>query len=172
MGNGDSIKIWRDAWLGGQGTGKIVSPPSLLDKEATVASLIDRDRFCWRMDIINEVFLQVDVERISEVLISTSNPSDTRIWAASDYGLFRVRDAYALALRSQSFASSSNGSDPTWRKLCRLHIHPKAKAFLWRAAWDILSQGANLGKKGFVKVDRCKRCGMLENNTHVLLNCS
>lgn len=117
-------------------------------------------------------FLQVDVDRISRVPISTSNIHDERVWAASDDGCFRVRDAYSLALRSQSFASSSSDSDPLWKKLWSLHIHPKAKVCLWRASWDILPHGVNLKKKGIGNAISCKRCGLPEDNVHVLLNCS
>lgn len=107
IGNGNSIKLWSDAWLGGDGTGKIITPPRLLDKEAPVAFLINHDQSCWRMDIINDVFLQVDIDRTKKVPISRVDCSDERVWFASDDGRFRVRDAYNLALRSQSFASSS-----------------------------------------------------------------
>lgn len=82
------------------------------------------------MDIINDMFLQVDVDRIKKVPISNSNSPDERVWVASDDGGFRVRDAYSLALRSQSFASCSSGSDPLWKKIWNRHIHPKAKVFL------------------------------------------
>lgn len=117
VGDGLSIKLWKDAWLGGNGLGKIITPPRLLDKESTVDSLIDKDRLCWKFDIINEIFLQVDVDRISRVPISTSNNPDERVLAASDDGRFRVRDMYLLAIKSQSCASSSNGSDPIWKKI-------------------------------------------------------
>lgn len=90
VGNGSSIKVWSDAWLEGNGSGKIISPLRVLNCDATVASLFDRDNNGWDMDIINDVFLHVDVQRIRQVPISTSNASDERICVASDDVCFYV----------------------------------------------------------------------------------
>lgn len=136
MGDGWSINIWKNAWLGGNGSGKIISPPRSHDTEASIASLIDSDRICWHMDIINDAFLQVDVDRILRIPISKTKAQDERIWAASDDGSFRVQDAYRLALNAYPVASCSSGNDPIWSKISKMHIHPKAKVFLWRVAWD------------------------------------
>lgn len=42
---------------------------------------------------------------------------------------------------------------------------------MWRVAWDIFPHWVNLSKKGVTSVDKCQRCGMLENNSHVLKDC-
>lgn len=42
--DGNSIKLWKDTWLGGNGTGKLITPVRVLDSEATVASLLDNER--------------------------------------------------------------------------------------------------------------------------------
>lgn len=79
---------------------------------------------------------------------------------------------YALAFKYQFEASCSNRSDPIWTQLWSLHIHPKAKLFLWRAAWDILPYGSNLCKKGIEITGKCVRCGLYEINKHVLKDCA
>lgn len=172
VGDGRSINIWSDAWLGGMGSGKIISPPHFLDREPTVASILDKDQCCCQLDRISEIFLQVDVDRITQVPINSTNSPDERVWAASEDGCFRVRDAYSLALKAQPVASSSHGDDPVWSKLWSLHIQPKAKIFMWRALWNILPHGSNLRRKGIPNVEKCKRCGLEEDNVHVLLLCS
>lgn len=93
------------------------------------------------------------------------------MWAASEDGIFRVRDAYKLALNSDQDTASSSGSDNVWRRIWKLNIPPKAKLFLWRATWDMLPHGANLRKKGIQDVDLCQRCGALETSAHVLKDC-
>lgn len=172
VGNGESINIWQDAWLGKNGLGKIISSPRGLDVEANVASLIDFNNKCWRMEVINEVFLRVDVEHIRKVPISTTMAPDARVWAASVDGVFCVRVAYSLALDSQEVVSCSSECDRVWMMIWSLPIPPKAKISLWRASWDILPLGANLWKKVIKDAELCRRCGLLEGNNHILMECS
>lgn len=171
VGDGRSIKIWKDAWLDGDGTGKLITPVRVLDQDDTVDKLMDSSNHMWCPDIVNEVLFPIDAERVMNIPISSTGVPDMRVWIASTDGLFRVKDAYSLALNAQFDTSSSNGSDPMWNKLWSLKIQPKAKVFLWRAAWDILPHGHNLRKKGVENVGSCGRCGMLETNSHVLKDC-
>lgn len=117
-------------------------------------------------------FFPVDVERIKIIPVSNSGCADERVWIASEDGVFRVRDMYALAIRNQCETSSSNGDDTIWKNIWKLHVPPKAKLFLWRASWDILPHGINLGIKGIESVGYCQRCGSQETNSHVLKDCS
>ena len=43
MGNGQSVRIYQDCWLPSDGSGKVISPPSLLFADAKVANIIDAD---------------------------------------------------------------------------------------------------------------------------------
>lgn len=113
----------------------------------------------------------MDVDRIRLIPLSSFDTPDTRVWSVSDDGMFRVKDAYTLALNSYSQASSSTGADPLWQKLWHLNIPPKAKLFLWRASWNILPHGINLKKKRIENVGLCIRCGQPEDNSHVLFEC-
>lgn len=86
--------------------------------------------------------------------------------------MFRVLDAYKIALSLSDISSSSSGPDPIWRSFWSLKIPPKARIFLWRAVCDILPHGAKLRTKGIANVGTCIRCGEVEDNFHVLRNCS
>lgn len=142
-----------------------------MDPEATVGALIDHERGQWRRDVISVLFLPIDIKRILNVPIQAFSGLDARVWAASKDGIFRVRDAYSLAMNNIKSGDCSSGSDPSWKTLWKLHIHPKAKIFLWRALWDILPHGVNLRQKGISVEGRCSRCGSMESNTHVLRDC-
>lgn len=93
VSDGKSINMWKDAWVCGNGTGKLITLVRVLDENTTVDALLDNETHTWRRDIISEA-------------------SDERVWTGSLDGSFRVRDAYSLALRHQLEGSSSNGSDP------------------------------------------------------------
>ena len=170
VGDGKTVRICKDAWLGIEGSGKLITTIRVLDENATVETFMDKDNLVWR-DVMKEILLPMDVDRIMQIPISSSGGNDERIWAVCEDGIFRVHDAYNLALRANEGASSSNGRDSLWQKMWKLHIPPKAKIFLWRTAWDILPHGTNLSKKGIINVEKCQRCGMAENNSHVLKDC-
>lgn len=153
------------------GIGKIVSPIRVLHENATVDNLIDAVEKKWRANLMQHIMLLMDSRLILQVHIRKFGGKDERVWAASEDVVFRVWDAYNLALQASVETSYSNGGDSLWQKLWALHIPPKAKIFLWRAARDILPHGSNLSKKGITNVHKCQRCGMIENSFYVLKDC-
>lgn len=172
IGNGSSIKIWSDAWLGGEGSGRIYSPPSKLPIEASVRELLDPSSKCWKKEVLRETFLPIDVDRILSVPISLEDKEDERVWMGNKDDIFKVKDAYRIAHSSQSFASSSIGPDPVWKKLWKLNIPLKAKIFLWRAVWNIIPHNENLKKKRILDTSDCSRCGDHESSLHAFRDCS
>lgn len=99
IGDGKTVKIWKDAWIGGEGSGKLFSPIRGLEAAATVDTLINFDNHSWRQDILNDILLPVDIERILKIPISTSGGNHVWVWAASDGGIFRVPDASSIPLK-------------------------------------------------------------------------
>lgn len=67
IGNVLSIRIWKDAWLGGKGSGKVISPPSSLSPDSTVYELFDKEHGGWNQELIGRIFLPFDVLRILKV---------------------------------------------------------------------------------------------------------
>lgn len=112
IGDGKSVRLWKDAWVGSNGSGKIISPVRILDENATVDAILDNVDHCWKVDLLTDILFPIDVDRILQIPVSTSGGTDERIWTASEDAVFRVRDAYNLALKADDRASSSNGSDP------------------------------------------------------------
>ena len=51
VGNGCSIQIWKDKWLPTLPSYRVVSPPSTLPPDATVASLIDAEGV-WKKEVV------------------------------------------------------------------------------------------------------------------------
>ncbi|KAL2902472.1 putative pyruvate phosphate dikinase regulatory protein, partial [Bienertia sinuspersici] len=77
-----------------------------------------------REDILSEVFLPIDAERIRRIPLSPRFPEDIRCWVASKDGVSRVRDAYRIAImRDQPL--SSTGVDPIRKRIWSLRIPPK-----------------------------------------------
>lgn len=171
IGKRNSIRIWEDAWIAGAGTGKVISPCHENAQNLTVDHLIEPNSRSWDTASIKRFLLPIDGPRILNTPIGSALEDDKLLWNASLDGIFRVRDAYRLALSKEELGASSNGPDPLWHLIWGLGIPPKAKIFVWRAFWDILPHGANLSKKGIEGVGRCPRCGEWEDNIHVLRDC-
>ena len=53
VGNGENIRIWKDKWIWSPSTYKVQSPPSVLDPDATVSSLINRATNWWDAYLLN-----------------------------------------------------------------------------------------------------------------------
>jgi hypothetical protein len=56
VGNGLKIRIWKDIWLLIQTTGRVSSPPSLLNGEAMVSELIDIETKWWNTQLLGTLF--------------------------------------------------------------------------------------------------------------------
>lgn len=133
--------------VGGEGSGKIATPCSFLTPEARVYELFDANSKSWNTNMIKTLFLLVDVERILSVPISTNEVEDERIWYGKSEGIFKVKEAYKIAMAMEDNATCSKGADPMWKKMWRLDVPPKAKIFLWHAIWDIIPHNGNLQRK-------------------------
>ena len=101
VGTGTQIKVWHDAWLPSPSTFKVVSPIRVIDKDATVDSLIDNDLMVWDVVKLRLGFLPRDMEIIQQIPLSRRRPKDRQIWMATRNGIFTVKSAYQLLLRQQ-----------------------------------------------------------------------
>lgn len=57
VGDGENIKIWKDPWIPGTQTRKIISPRGDANEEAEVGVLIDPIRKEWNVELVNQLFL-------------------------------------------------------------------------------------------------------------------
>jgi hypothetical protein len=79
VGNGCKIRIWKDRWIPNPSIYKIISPPILLDSEATVSSLVDAQSKWWNISLLNSLFTEDEVQKIKEIPLSCTNQEDTLI---------------------------------------------------------------------------------------------
>lgn len=60
--DGKSARLWKDAWVGRDGFGKLISLRRILDENTTVDVILDNDNRTWRADVMNAILLPIDVE--------------------------------------------------------------------------------------------------------------
>jgi hypothetical protein len=69
----------------------------MLDLEAKVCELIDRNTSWWNTDLIGRIFPPQEARAILSIPLSSTNQRDIRVWRCTPKGLFTVRSAYHLA---------------------------------------------------------------------------
>ena len=55
MGNGESISMWTDKWLPANSSHRVLSPIQILDENAKVSELIDKEREEWKSDLVKQL---------------------------------------------------------------------------------------------------------------------
>jgi hypothetical protein len=80
VGNGESIRVWKDDWLPPPQTRLFIPTPLGLDKNMRVSSLIDQASSWWDMQRLRGIFGPSDVERIGKVILSSLRQPDRLVW--------------------------------------------------------------------------------------------
>ena len=60
IGDGKSIDIYRDNWLPGKGSARVVSPHVLALEGAQVAALINPNTSTWKINMLHQHFLSFE----------------------------------------------------------------------------------------------------------------
>ena len=96
--NGASVGIWTDKWLPKPSTFKVISFPNKTFELSRVSDLIDPLKCEWQTDLVRQVFLQLDVQSILSIPLSSCLPQDQLVWAYTPRGKFMVHSVYKISL--------------------------------------------------------------------------
>lgn len=163
MGNGESIRIWRDKWITTPTSYEIQSPIRILDSEAKVSKLIDTDSKWWNIALIQEIFNPEEAKKICSM---------TLVWAGNPNWMFTVRSSYHLekarVLGEKGECSTVSCFSETWKKLWKMKVPGVV-----RVCNNLLPTKENLCRKGIVKDPMCHICcAWLETIGHILSKCN
>jgi hypothetical protein len=179
IGNGSTVKIWSDKWVPIPNTYSIQSPPQvhIIEPNATVSELIDRDTQWWNMERLEQIFNAEEIKPILFIPLSCTNQPDVLIWRGTAKGSFSVKSAYyvAKAMEAREQASTSTGAQTSevWRQIWKLKLPNAEKKFIWRACHDILPTQEKLYKRKISVDPLCPLCGLsTETSFHALWDCS
>ncbi|XP_042944738.1 uncharacterized mitochondrial protein AtMg00310-like [Carya illinoinensis] len=96
VGDGSKIKIWGSKWLPSPSSFSIQSPVSVLQVDAKVEELIDKQKGEWNEERIRAIFIQNEADQILSIPLSRGFAQDKVIWGPSKKGEFTVSSAYFL----------------------------------------------------------------------------
>jgi ribonuclease HI len=176
VGNGRRIRIWSDKWVPKASGGYIQSPVRVLDRNAVVSELLDRDANWWNTALIYEIFQAEEAELICDLVVSPRSREDRLIWNYNKSGDFTVRSAYHLAKdkyeADKGSCSNRDSYRPMWKALWAIEGPKAAKSFLWKACSEILPTKDKLFKKNITQDPLCPICCReIETTCHILWSC-
>jgi hypothetical protein len=94
VGNGKTIKIWRQRWLLEDHHRRVITPiPSLL-ADSTVSKLISPQTNHWNEPLIDSIFFPYDAMAIKSIPLSKGRPEDKPFWPGTKTGQYTVRSGY------------------------------------------------------------------------------
>ncbi|XP_074356138.1 uncharacterized protein LOC141695825 [Apium graveolens] len=135
IGNGQTVDITNSPWLP-----SIEDPFVHSDNEAIsnqkVASLFKIDEKAWDVELVLDVFEEMDAELILSIPL-IENDKDTWYWRHEKMGHYLVKSGFNVIQASKNQPNTVDNSG-FWRKLWNLKIPNKIKNFLWRASSNYL----------------------------------
>ena len=177
MGNGNSIRALRDAWIPNYPTNKVLHPAHIVEEDRMVADLIDPDTRWWAREFIMQHFNRQDGEAILHVPLSRRIFFDSIVWTFTKSGEYTVRSGYHVARqlhKETDWAECSKGAvgGAVWKVLWKLKLPNKIKVFGRRACCNILPTRVNLVHRKIIQDNRCEVCKFeAETGIHALWNC-
>ena len=134
MGNGNSIRALKDAWIPNYPTNKVLHPAHNVQEDCMVADLIDPDIRWWDRKFIMQHFNREDGEAILRVPLSRRVIFDFIVWTFTKSGEYTVRFGYHVAWQLQKEAdwvecSIGAVGGVVWKVLWKLKLPNKIKVF-------------------------------------------
>lgn len=110
-------------------------------------------------------FYAYDVEEILKIKIPYNACQDYVAWNFEKSGLFSVKSAYRLAMRTEhgegEIGTSSTPPDgrKVWKDLWYIKVPEKIKVFAWKVANNGIPTQANKCYRHLVQYETCELCG-------------
>jgi ribonuclease HI len=177
VGDGESIRIWRDNWLPRHYGLKPIGSMRRC-RLRRVSHLIDQSSNCWDEAALRRFFHPCDVDEIMRIKIPSTPRPDWFAWNYEKTGVFTVRSAYRVALRGKyeagyiSSSSNADGERTIWKHIWKARVPSKVRVFAWKVATNGLPTNANRKYRHLTHDSRCELCGHdTEDAFHTLIVC-
>ncbi|XP_042952198.1 uncharacterized protein LOC122289281 [Carya illinoinensis] len=176
VGNGNSIRIWKDKWLPKEKTFEVQTCPNTIPAESKVSCLIDSALMKWNTEMVKTIFKPEEAQLICSLPVSLRGAADSSIWGYKKKGIFTVRSAYFVDLdtKHQKYGEPSgcNQFVHWWNAIWHLEVIGKVKHFLWKSVSNLLPTKENLFKKKILDSPLCPVCDRgIETTLHGLWEC-
>jgi hypothetical protein len=179
IGNGSSVRIFRDNWL------PRVDDPKVAMKRRTnrrrwVSELIDPATRSWDERLIQEIRYAHDADMVLSLKLPMTPYDDFVAWLPEKNGMFTVSSACRLGLEPALTAmspgqssSNPNGDRRIWDLVWKAKVPLKLKVFAWKAATETLVVKVAVHRRISTVLPTCTICGCgVESVHHALVTCT
>ena len=167
VGSGTNINIWTEPWLSTESPVVPIGPPTAHNKDFRVSDLLKANSMEWNVEAIREHLPQYEVQ-IRTLTPSQFQMQDEIVWLPEKSGSYSTKSGYALCKLNDGPADLTFD----WKKnVWNVNTSPKLRHFLWKIKNLALSLGENLLRRGMAVDGRCMRCGVLETERHIFMQC-
>lgn len=168
LGSGKDVGVWTEPWLSTSEPLAPMGPPTETTRLWKVSDLLRPGTNEWDVERIRHTLPQYE-EKIRNLIPSSSQLMDARVWLFNASGEYSTKSGYAVA-------KLNNGEPDTqeinWEKcIWQVATPPKIRHFMWKATSRALPVGSALEVRGIAISPLCKRSGERETEVHVLLQC-
>ena len=177
VGNGRSIRVWRDNWIPRPYSYKPISAKGRC-RYHFVSELLNAN-CSWNIGLLQEDFLPPDVLEIIKIRASPRLEDDTLAWGPGKYGIFTVKSAYQFAfdeahrMNAAGSSSSPDGRRSCWNLIWSCDVPPTVRNFAWKVATNALPTWQKKHSRSLEVNDLCPICAVEpEDNFHPLGRCT
>ena len=152
------------------------NPPGL------VHEIIDSATASWNRERVEQIFLPVDRKLILGIPLSTRASEDRWEWAHDKKGVFTVKSAYQMFVRTKlrredwleerPAQSNEVGEANFWKELWGCKVPGKICHFMWRLAKQSIPMEDVRLRRKMVVSENCQVCGARYSWRHSLLECN
>lgn len=168
VGDGRNIRIWSDPWLSIKEPLIPMGPQPENSASLRVKDLLNPEANDWDIEAIR-FHLPHYEESIRSIIPPSFPQQDILVWLPNKSGIYSTKSGYAL---SKLQGGGEAQSDFNWKTcIWQINTTPKIKHFLWKANARALPVGSALLRRGVNTDGKCKRCGEIETELHVLFTC-
>lgn len=170
VGGGTSVRIWGAPWLDSD-TGFTITTPVVPNfEDIVVHDLFIPGTRQWDVELIDEVFNDIDSAKILRTSIAPTPVPDGKIWHFERRGRYSVKSAYHLALRLIDDVQVYG--DSIWKSIWRVNVPPKIRVFFWRLCKGWLVVKAKIASWYGGISSLCPLCSMAtESIWHLFIDC-
>ena len=131
IGNGESVRIWKDPSISESHSHKVISPRGEFAKNLDVCSLIHPIFRAWDRALLSEMFLSFKQERILRIPLSSRFLPDKLSWSLDKFGEYTVKSAYKIIFFdvARNNDASCSYTSSLWNKVWSAPMLPRVKVF-------------------------------------------
>lgn len=101
VGNVKNVRVWHDPWIPGTQTRRVISPCGSSNRDMAVGALINPISKVWNPQLVSQLFLPFEQERILSIPLSNRLPEDFFCWDSERNGKYSVRSAYRALISDE-----------------------------------------------------------------------